>query len=376
MKENNLAPCQQWEDTCARASDFSASIARPWGAVSPAGDSDSIDRLKDFYLAGVDVTVSRSDVVLFGATRILQRPDLQPHGTATGRWAFFLGALPEGMMEAADIPSQKPLAGLFPDTGYASMRTDWTADADFVLARLGKIDSSHCHADLLSFTMCSGGQPLIEDPGRYEYNDTALRKIMRSSSVHSTASPEGVDQAVPDGPFLWRTHPGVELITWESGIDRVWLVAEFKTADYAHRRGFFFLTGSATGSGTVLGIFDEILRFDSCVDRDVVFRFPLSRRSVLIDEHGALTTGDGSNLAIFPVTGALEPVTADIWISPQYGMKYESKAVHFIADGQKPGPVRAVFACKVVAPGSIGRPVLKADIAAMISQQAGIFFDR
>ncbi len=107
----------------------------------------------------------------------------------------------------------EPLAASaqFPAGGYYVMRHDDL----YALVRCGDTGvygiGGHAHNDQLSFELCCGGTPLIEDPGTgtyYEDEDERLR--FRSTGFHATLSVDGAEQnelpAYPRFPLGDRTH--------------------------------------------------------------------------------------------------------------------------------------------------------------------------
>lgn len=107
----------------------------------------------------------------------------------------------------------------FPAGGYYTMRH---GDL-YVLVRCGDTGvygvGGHAHNDQLSFELCCGATPLIEDPGTgtyYESEDERLR--FRSTAFHATLSIDGGEQnPLPPWPrFPLGDRTRAEAIAWES----------------------------------------------------------------------------------------------------------------------------------------------------------------
>ena len=149
-------------------------------------------------MTGLEETIERMRRFSAG----LARPD--------GRPALFN----DGGLDIAPIvelpPSVEGLS-LFPDTGYAVIRTPriWLAfdcgppSPPFLPA--------HAHADALSFQLWVDGRPVIVDPGTYTYESGADRDWFRGTRAHSTVAVDG-DQFELWGAFRSGRLPQVELL--------------------------------------------------------------------------------------------------------------------------------------------------------------------
>lgn len=63
---------------------------------------------------------------------------------------------------------------------------------------------NHGHADALSITLCSRGEPILVDPGTYRYNGEHLyRQYFKGTRAHNTVTIDGLDQAVQETGFIW-----------------------------------------------------------------------------------------------------------------------------------------------------------------------------
>ena len=170
-----------------RMLDFTAAYTRPDGLAPQVGDNDDGRFLPlGDYGAGF-----RSHIHLF-------RQALRPYRPATDSTAF-------------------------PAGGYYVMR-----HGDFyVLVRCGDTGifglGGHAHNDQLSFELCCGDVPLIEDPGvgtYYEDEDERMR--FRSTGYHATLRVDGAEQnELPPWPrFPIGNRSRAEAIEWETGPGR------------------------------------------------------------------------------------------------------------------------------------------------------------
>jgi hypothetical protein len=82
----------------------------------------------------------------------------------------------------------------------------------------GTGNSGHGHADALSLRFSVDGCRFLIDPGSLCYiSDADDRNRFRSTAAHNTLTVDGLDQAVPEGPFAWSSLPEVKAETWLKG---------------------------------------------------------------------------------------------------------------------------------------------------------------
>jgi hypothetical protein len=143
-------------------------------------------------------------------------------GSATPEILWLLG--PSGLKAYQQLrpaaPAMEP-SRLFPEGGYAVMRSGWRPDAHHLIFDAGPLgcplSGGHGHADLLSIQCTVFGEPYLVDPGTYCYAaDRNWRDFFRSTAAHSTVLVDGIGQAVPDGPFSWKERPRARLRRWLS----------------------------------------------------------------------------------------------------------------------------------------------------------------
>lgn len=91
----------------------------------------------------------------------------------------------------------------FPETGIVVFHLE--DEQTYLLFDAGDIGPNYCpghgHADTLGIELWFQGQPLIVDPGTYQYAAGAWRDYFRSTAVHSTATIDGLNQTEFAGPF-------------------------------------------------------------------------------------------------------------------------------------------------------------------------------
>jgi hypothetical protein len=78
--------------------------------------------------------------------------------------------------------------------------------------------SGHGHADALSIRLSVRERKLLVDAGTCCYiTDGEDRNSFRGTGAHNTLRVDGVDQAVPEGPFAWSSIPHVTAEAWLNG---------------------------------------------------------------------------------------------------------------------------------------------------------------
>jgi hypothetical protein len=109
--------------------------------------------------------------------------------------------------------------------------------------------SGHGHADALSVSIALSGRRCLIDPGSYCYVSAGNeRDQFRGTRAHNTLSVDGVDQALPDGPFAWTSTPEVHAERWLPGRTFTLFVGSHtgycRLVDpVVHRRFVFHLAG-------------------------------------------------------------------------------------------------------------------------------------
>ncbi len=70
---------------------------------------------------------------------------------------------------SSGVPEGRPMAKVFPTTGIAVARSDWSEEAMFVGLKSGPTEVGHSHLDIQSFVVSKGGTRLITDSGIWPY---------------------------------------------------------------------------------------------------------------------------------------------------------------------------------------------------------------
>jgi hypothetical protein len=231
----------------------------------------------------------------------------------------------------------------------------------------GTGNAGHGHADALSVRYSLDRHRILIDSGTYCYvSDHGDRNQFRGTAAHNALIVDGLDQAVPEGPFAWSLIPNVKVEAWMNGATFDFFVGSHdgyrRLQDpVLHRRfvfhvkgGFWLVRDLADGRGNhrlesfwhfapdlkvrvERGMLTEVIR-----DAD-----PQSVRLVLLLEEGALWK---------------QQVT-DMPISPAYGAKQSAPAVRVHADTALPADC-GVLLVPVFDSGAIGTLTAVGDCSA------------
>lgn len=135
---------------------------------------------------------------------------------------------------AFDVPARAGIwaSRLFSEIGLAVI-TDGDIHIVIDAGPFGPWSSGHSHSDTLGLTVRIGEEDILIDPGTYTYvGNPWERDWFRGSAAHNTIRIDGLDQAVPSGPFGWRNQPKVRILSFtDLAVD-----AECAYSGFTHRR--------------------------------------------------------------------------------------------------------------------------------------------
>jgi hypothetical protein len=191
--------------------EFVAHISRPDGTLPLIGDDDggrALKLSKEHYGSFRDGLSTAA--VHFG------RGDFKHQAGAfqeESLWLMGLDAWSIFNSMTTEPPTQ--LSHSYEKDGYFIQRSGWNADdshAIFDCGGLGIIRGGHGHADALSFTLFSGGQQLLIDPGTSVYNCAPeWRNFFRSTAAHNTVVVDRESQSHPGETFAWNRKANAHL---------------------------------------------------------------------------------------------------------------------------------------------------------------------
>ena len=170
-KLNSIEVPREMDEHLLRALEFSVHAHKPDGIVPSLSDGDACS-FRELLMQGYE---------LYG------RPDMLYVATGGAR---------------GSAPARRSV--LFPDSGYAIVRSGWGsaaepfADAQYLILDCGPLGAgNHGHFDCLSFELAAFGRSLVLDPGRYTYSeagDINWRVAFRGTAYHNTVTVDGRNQ--------------------------------------------------------------------------------------------------------------------------------------------------------------------------------------
>ncbi|MFL6622869.1 MAG: alginate lyase family protein [Sulfurifustis sp.] len=238
-------------------------------------------------------------------------------------------------------------ARLFPDGGYAVMRSGWDPRAHQLIFDVGplgcRVSGGHGHADLLAIQCAVFGKPSLVDAGTYCYTaDAGWRDYFRSSAAHSTVMVDGLSQADAAGPFRWRARPRARLRRWIA--TDAFDLADAEHDAYArlpdpvrHRRRVFF------AKPRYWVVVDD-LHGNADHRIDVCFQLAPIEAALHANQWARAGTPDGGALLIrsfasVPLTAALtQGATSPArgWVAPDYGRREPAPLLSYSATTRLP----------------------------------------
>ncbi len=153
------------------------SLSQPDGIVPPIADTHE----------PLDI---RADMAT-GAL-MYNRPDFKFMGAKSGpaAWVWLFGA--DAFSKYNEMASQKPSFNsvLLPTSGYATMRSGWSASDNYFLFDAAPGSVGHSHADKLQ-VLAYAGRSLLIDPGIYSYGEPLSTKYFREPAAHNVVTIDG-----------------------------------------------------------------------------------------------------------------------------------------------------------------------------------------
>lgn len=180
------------------------------------------------------------DPLAIGAA-LFDRPDFKAaSGGLTEEVLWLLGPGGAERFDALPAVVRPPVSRSFPAGGFYVMASSPTAEgqrsgtgagalellaADEMRRQLviragplGSGYSGHAHSDCLSIHLAAAGDEWLVDPGTFKYISGAPdREAFRGTAAHNTLQVDGISQADPGGPFVWRSLPKVRVEHWIRG---------------------------------------------------------------------------------------------------------------------------------------------------------------
>jgi hypothetical protein len=177
-------------------------------------------------------TEHMADPVALGAA-LYGKDSLRQAATLTEEsiWLFGENALNAGGQVRPELPSEA-----FEDGGLYVIASHGHIDAQMLIdaGPHGVGNGGHGHADALSVRLSLNQRPWLVDAGTHVYISSQAgpevqiktiknqtedheRNRFRGTAAHNTLRVDGMDQAIPKGPFAWNTLPNVRAEQWITG---------------------------------------------------------------------------------------------------------------------------------------------------------------
>jgi uncharacterized heparinase superfamily protein len=220
-------------------------------------------------------------------------------------------------------------------SGYFVIRND----GDMLVVDCGELGPSyqpgHAHCDTLSFELTSDGRPLIVDSGVYDYEDSEMRRYVRSTRAHNTAMIDGCEQSELWGIFrvARRARP------MDAKIEKI---GESKARFSGSHDGFARLPGrpvhardieyEAEGVWTVVDHFTGAgeHRLESFIHLHPDFAVRQEGRTFLI-------AGPNERVAAeLEVLAGSEIALETGWYCPEFGKRQENAVIRLFSSGALP----------------------------------------
>jgi hypothetical protein len=191
----------------------------------PPRDIGHLEKAGDFF---VNTAYPTSDSVLSvnfgdsstGATGARTVRLLLANGYEADQYHWYLDRTDQGLGDPVGLvyyepaPSKKlpadfPTSVIYPDIGWAVLRSSWENDATMLAVKSG-FAWNHAHPDAGSFILFHGGRPLIIDSGNCSYSRREYTSYYRQSKAHNVILLDGRAQNPEDcgGPDRGVKTPG------------------------------------------------------------------------------------------------------------------------------------------------------------------------
>jgi hypothetical protein len=279
---------------------------------------------------------------------LFKRSDFKSQAGTYGEDALWLlGA--EGYRTYENLPSQSPkeIIKIFPESGYAILRSGWEPHDDHLCFDGGPVGKglyagdipifTHGHADMLSLMLCAFGWPLLIDSGFYTFSGSPdWHRYCRDVRGHNTLSVDGASAAKFNSANAWScaAEPGPILCDEDHNTIIV----------KGSHSGFYGIEGQVRHRRTVLWQKDILWAIQDELEGtgshfvEVFFHFAPGRTKTFADGKGLLFAAysgvhavlrcEGSNsLQVEILNGQQEPDGG--WIATSYGCRTAAPCVRF-----------------------------------------------
>ncbi|MEZ4860956.1 MAG: alginate lyase family protein [Caldilineaceae bacterium] len=227
------------------------------------------------------------------------------------------------------------------ESGYYIMRGVADGVTTYLLFDCGAIGPSHspahAHADTLSFELVIGCQPIIVDPGVYEYKAGQWRNLFRSTRCHNTVTVDGLNQSEFWGNFRVAEIAEAQLHDWQMTTDSVWVEGQQNgymrlKSPVLHRRRIEYRE-------PLQWVISDILENEGQAIHQYEWWFHLAPASCTIDteaQHCFAHFDSGCCLSItVQQPTAIQITVEEGWLSSEWKQQQTAPVVHFSCTSAK-----------------------------------------
>ena len=236
------------------------------------------------------------------------------------------------------------------DSGYYGV----AEGQDRLLIDCGEIgpryQPGHAHCDTLSYELVLAGRPVVVDSGVHDYEDSPMRRYVRSTAAHNTVRIDGCEQSELWGAFrvARRARPlyarigrrDAAHVLFEGSHDGFTRLpgspVHVRRIEYRH--GCCTVQDRVTGSGTH--------RAESFIHLHPDLMAVLDGSSVMVTRH------DGEPVARIDVLAADQVDVGTSWHCPEFGKRLANAVITLTCEG--PLPVTVAYAVHRIANDAAG----------------------
>jgi Heparinase II/III-like protein/Heparinase II/III N-terminus len=190
----------------------------------------------------------------------------------------------------------------------------------------GTGNSGHGHADALSLRISMDKEQWLVDAGTYCYvGDSSERDTFRGTAAHNTLQVDKQDQAIAEGPFIWRGLPDVRC--------QRWVVGESFSLFTGSHTGYKRLADPVVHSRLVFQLNEgfwlvrDVVEGTSSHELDIFWHFGSNLQIEEVDNGFLASTCDARavrnslRLAVLPLQAGWRWQLTSGFLSPVYGKK-------------------------------------------------------
>jgi len=330
-RDNGKGFSKDFTDRLHKSLNFTRDILQADGRIPMFGDNDN-GRMLQFHGFSKTASADHRHILAVGGEFFNDDSLRFPGKNAAAEAVWLLGSF-----KSPSRPADKtgPILKKYPDSGYFIIEDKKTK----IVIRNARINPScgggHAHCDQMSFTLSSGLQEIIVDPGTYLYSSNfEERNCFRSVEFHNTiqlgSEPmHEYDRNTFGG--LWWMKDLADAETTEFRTEGKKIVFEGKIHSYEKNCGYLVCRKMTYEHG-VLSLVDSAIP----VGKNMKDKCPSCSRFLLapglvpsVEEKGIVMIRKGSRIICFfeILSETCNTRINDLWFAPGYGTKIPAKQI-------------------------------------------------